>query len=101
MNRIIHAAVRRDVDRTERALHGLADFLTDAVSVRLQAAPRDFAAVLEQHADRRVVLVVRDAARHAWQEATIASLRRSTRVYWSWTRKPSPTRSTINWRSSG
>jgi beta-N-acetylhexosaminidase len=57
------------------ALHGLADLLTDAVSVRLDAAPPDFAALLGKHADRRLVLVVRDAARYAWQEATIAAAR--------------------------
>jgi beta-N-acetylhexosaminidase len=54
------------------AVHGLGDVLPDAVTVRLQAAPRDLASLLAEHEDRRLVLVVRDAARHAWQEKTVA-----------------------------
>jgi beta-N-acetylhexosaminidase len=55
------------------ALHGLADALPDALTVRLQAAPRDLASLLAEHEDRRLVLVVRDAARHAWQAKTVAA----------------------------
>jgi beta-N-acetylhexosaminidase len=57
------------------AKHGLADVLTDAVAVRLHEAPRDLAALLAAHEGRRLVLVVRDAARHEWQQATVAAAR--------------------------
>jgi beta-N-acetylhexosaminidase len=56
------------------ALHGLADLLPDAAVVRLREAPSDVAALLEQHPGRRLVLVVRDAARHPWQRATVAAV---------------------------
>jgi beta-N-acetylhexosaminidase len=54
------------------ARHGLADVLPDAVAVRVQEAPRDLAALLAEHEGRRLVVVVRDAARHEWQQATVA-----------------------------
>ena len=48
MNRIIHAAVRRDVDRTERALHGLAD--GDVARARqIQVAWRNLVRELTHH----------------------------------------------------
>ena len=55
------------------ALHGLADLLPDAVAVQLREAPVDLAALLAQHDGRRLVLVARDAARHPWQQATVAA----------------------------
>jgi beta-N-acetylhexosaminidase len=55
------------------AQHGPADVLHDAVAVQLREAPRDLAALLGEHADRRVVVVARDAGRHAWQEQTVAT----------------------------
>ena len=55
------------------AQHGLAELLPDAVAVRLREAPSDLAALLAQHDGRRLVLVVRDAARHPWQQVTVAT----------------------------
>ena len=55
------------------ALHGPADVLPDAVSVQLRGATDDLVSVLEEHDGRRLVLVARDAARHAWQEETVAA----------------------------
>jgi beta-N-acetylhexosaminidase len=55
------------------ALHGLAELLPDAAAVQLREAPPDLGALLAQHAGRRLVLVVRDAARHAWQQETVAA----------------------------
>ena len=55
------------------SLHALADFLPDALSVPLDAAPYDLRPLLAQHARRRLVLVVRDAGRHDWQRATVAA----------------------------
>jgi len=55
------------------ALHGPADVLADAVAVQLRDAPRDLPALLGEHEGRRVVVVARDAGRHAWQERTIAT----------------------------
>ena len=55
------------------ALHGPADVLPDAVSVQLRGRTDDLAAVLEAHDGRRLVVVAQDAARHAWQEETIAA----------------------------
>jgi beta-N-acetylhexosaminidase len=55
------------------ALHGPADVLRDAVSIRLNDLPRDLAALLGEHEDRRVVVVARDVGRHAWQEQTVAA----------------------------
>jgi beta-N-acetylhexosaminidase len=42
--------------------------------IRLAGAPRDAARLLEGHADRQLVIAVRDAHRHAWQRATTESL---------------------------
>jgi beta-N-acetylhexosaminidase len=55
------------------AEHGPADVLPDAVSVQLRRAPDDLAAVLKEHDGRRLVVVARDAARHPWQEETVAA----------------------------
>jgi beta-N-acetylhexosaminidase len=55
------------------ALHGPADVLADAVAVQLRDAPRDLAALLGEHEGRRVIVVARDAGRHAWQEQTVAT----------------------------
>ena len=57
------------------ALHGLADVLPDAVTVRLDEEPADLAALLAPYEGRRLVVVARDAARHAWQEAVVAAAR--------------------------
>ena len=54
------------------ALHGPADVIPDAVTLQLRDAPRDLAALLGEHEGRRVIVVTRDAARHAWQEQTVA-----------------------------
>jgi beta-N-acetylhexosaminidase len=56
------------------ALHGLADLLPDAVAIQLREAPHDVAALVARHESRRLVLVVRDAARHPWQQATVAAV---------------------------
>jgi beta-N-acetylhexosaminidase len=55
------------------ALHGLADVLPDAVSIRLGEAPDNLAALLAQQEGRRLVVVARDAARHAWQQSIVAT----------------------------
>ena len=55
------------------ASHGLADHLPEAVTVRLREAPRDLPGLIAEHEGRRLVLVVRDAFRHAWQEATVTA----------------------------
>jgi len=55
------------------ATHGLGDVLPDAVSIQLREGPRDLAALLAQHDGRRLVVVARDAGRHAWQEQTVAA----------------------------
>ena len=52
------------------ASHGLADLLPDAVTVQLHEAPRDLAGLVAEHEGRRLVVVARDASRHAWQGAT-------------------------------
>ena len=57
------------------ALHGLADVLPDAVTVRLDDEPADLAALLAAYEGRRLVVVARDAGRHAWQEAVVAAAR--------------------------
>jgi beta-N-acetylhexosaminidase len=54
------------------AEHGLGDLLPGAVTLRFAAPPRDLAAVIAQYPDRRLVLVVRDAARHPWQQDIVA-----------------------------
>ena len=41
--------------------------------IQLREAPRDLAALLGEHEGRRVVVVARDAGRHAWQERTVAA----------------------------
>jgi beta-N-acetylhexosaminidase len=55
------------------AKHGLGDLLTDAVTLRLREAPRDLAALIAREQGRRLVLVLRDADRHPWQQATMAA----------------------------
>ncbi len=55
------------------ARHGLADVLTDAVSLQLREAPADLGALLDQHEGRRLVVVAQDANRHTWQEETVAA----------------------------
>jgi beta-N-acetylhexosaminidase len=55
------------------AVHGLADLLPGAVTVRLREAPRDLAELVTEHEGRRLVLVARDAARHPWQQETVAA----------------------------
>jgi beta-N-acetylhexosaminidase len=57
------------------ALHGLADVLPDAVAVRVGEEPADLASLLAEHEGRRLVVVARDAARHPWQESTVAKAR--------------------------
>ena len=42
--------------------------------MQLREAPVDLAALLAQHEGRRLVLVARDAARHPWQQATVAAV---------------------------
>ncbi|HWN22024.1 MAG TPA: glycoside hydrolase family 3 N-terminal domain-containing protein, partial [Gaiellaceae bacterium] len=54
--------------------YGFADLWPGAVCVRLHACPADAGAVLGQAADRPVVVVARDLARHEWQRATIADV---------------------------
>jgi beta-N-acetylhexosaminidase len=54
------------------ATHGPADVLPDAVSIQLREAAPDLAALLAQHEGSRLVVVARDAGRHAWQEQTVA-----------------------------
>jgi beta-N-acetylhexosaminidase len=49
------------------ANHGLADTLGSAEVVRLSDAPLDARSLLEQHFDRQLVVVVRDAHRHTWE----------------------------------
>ena len=58
------------------ALHGLADLLPDTLAVRLGEAPRNLAALVAEHDGRRLVLVVRDAPRHPWQQAAMAAVAR-------------------------
>ena len=54
-------------------MHGLADVLAGATGIRLTTATD--ARVLQSQANgRRIVFVVRDAARHAWQRALVQSL---------------------------
>ena len=54
------------------ATYGLADVAPDAVSIQLQEAPSDLAALLARHDGRRLVVVARDAGRHVWQEHALA-----------------------------
>jgi beta-N-acetylhexosaminidase len=43
--------------------------------VSLDSAPDDLEALVGRHPDRRLVLVLRDAARHDWQQATVRAAR--------------------------
>jgi beta-N-acetylhexosaminidase len=54
-------------------VHSLADLWPGAVSVRLDESSRDPAALLPA-GDRPLVIVARDALRHAWQQAIIWEL---------------------------
>ena len=55
------------------AEHGLADLLDDAVAVRLRERPADLTGLLDRHDGRRLVIVTRDAPRHAWQAELVAA----------------------------
>ena len=55
------------------AEHGLADVLDDAVGVRLREAPPDLGSLLDEHDGRRLVVVTRDAPRHAWQREVVSA----------------------------
>jgi beta-N-acetylhexosaminidase len=55
-------------------VHGLADLWLGAVGVRLDETTRDPGAVLAFVGDRPLVIVARDARRHAWQQAIIWEL---------------------------
>jgi beta-N-acetylhexosaminidase len=57
-----------------RANHGLADTLRSAAFVRLQCAPLDARALLEEHFGRQPVVVVRDAHRHTWERVATEAL---------------------------
>jgi beta-N-acetylhexosaminidase len=46
--------------------------------IRLGEAPRDAARLVEDHADRQIVIAVRDAHRHSWQRAATESLLAAT-----------------------
>ncbi len=50
-----------------RAEHGLADLWPGAVTLRLTGPVADPRELLADHPDRRLVVVLRDAARHGWQ----------------------------------
>jgi beta-N-acetylhexosaminidase len=56
------------------ANHGLADLLRDALSIGLSQAPLDARKLLEQHGDRHLVVVLRDAHRHTWQRVAAKTL---------------------------
>jgi beta-N-acetylhexosaminidase len=56
------------------AEHGLADVWPGAVTVRLESAHGDMRALADEHATRPLVLVVRDAARHEWQQEVAREL---------------------------
>jgi beta-N-acetylhexosaminidase len=56
------------------ANHGLADALASAVVVRLHDAPLDARNLVEEHFDRQLVVVVRDAHRHTWQRVAAKML---------------------------
>jgi len=55
------------------AEHGLADLLDDAVAVRLRERPADLPGLLDRHDGRRLLIVTRDAPRHAWQAELVAA----------------------------
>jgi beta-N-acetylhexosaminidase len=56
------------------ANHGLADALRGAVVVRLHDAPLDARALLAEHYGRQLVVVARDAHRHAWERVAVQAL---------------------------
>jgi beta-N-acetylhexosaminidase len=56
------------------ANHGLADVLRGAASIRLHEAPLDARKLLEQHFERQLVVVMRDAHRHTWERVAAKAL---------------------------
>ena len=54
--------------------HGLADLWPGAVGVQLQTAASNVDAVIAPFADRPLVVVLRDAARHEWQQRSAREL---------------------------
>jgi beta-N-acetylhexosaminidase len=54
--------------------HGLADVLGSAAALRLHDAPLDARTLIEEHFDRQVVVVARDAHRHTWQRVAVQAL---------------------------
>jgi beta-N-acetylhexosaminidase len=56
------------------ANHGLVDVLESATAVRLHGAPLDARALLEEHFDRQLVVVARDAHRHTWERVAAEAL---------------------------
>jgi beta-N-acetylhexosaminidase len=56
------------------ANHGLADALDSAAVVRLHDAPLDPRSLLVEHFGRQLVVVVRDAHRHAWERVAAHAL---------------------------
>jgi beta-N-acetylhexosaminidase len=56
------------------ANHGLADILQRAETVALRQPLPNARALVVDHADRQLVVVVRDAHRHVWQQAAAADL---------------------------
>jgi beta-N-acetylhexosaminidase len=54
--------------------HGLAGLWPGAIGVRLTGPVPDLAQLLAEHADRALVVVLRDAARHEWQAALAGDL---------------------------
>jgi beta-N-acetylhexosaminidase len=57
-----------------RAGHGLADVLEDAETLRLHGVPLDARAVVSDHFDRSLVIVVQDAHRHSWEREAVEAL---------------------------
>jgi beta-N-acetylhexosaminidase len=56
------------------ANHSLADALDSAEVVQLHDAPRDLRALPTEHVGRQLVVVVRDAHRHPWQQVAAHGL---------------------------
>ena len=54
--------------------HGLADVLQSATALRLHDAPLDPRTLVEEHFDRQLVIVVRDAHRHTWERVAVQAL---------------------------
>ena len=54
--------------------HGLADVLQSATALRLHDAPLDPRTLVEEHFDRQLVVVVRDAHRHTWERVAVQAL---------------------------